>query len=376
MLSRGIAGAALCIWSAFSASVKRETRSAARRSGDRFGSRQGAWPGGWATAATPARQSTATANRFGFNLESPVFFTVSLNAATANGALPVEPVFTSGFNVAQRDKGGTPVASACHRPARKAAILVGRDGILRGDCQSPRVPVANRHAACQAAPQKNDVSRSWYLRVSDQFRPLDGQIADSLTRGCEDSRGERRGHHRNAGFPNARVRSLRIDYGYVDLRGRLFQSRHRVIVKIGLLDAARIGADFAHQSQRRTKNRRAFKLRADAVRHDDLANVGNRPYVGDGEIPLAVDGDFDRRGDVAQEAAVSRDADSAIPGVLELGIARFLSATLQDTAQAAGIEREGLRRLAVVPSFYAVLGQVDAAVRTNRLQEVVDVIRS
>jgi hypothetical protein len=37
---------------------------------------------------------------------------------------------------------------------------VGQDGILRGDWQSPRVPVANRHAACQAAPQKNISYRS------------------------------------------------------------------------------------------------------------------------------------------------------------------------------------------------------------------------
>ena len=32
----------------------------------------------------------------------------------------------------------------------KGAISVGQEGILRGDWQSPRVPVANRHAACQA----------------------------------------------------------------------------------------------------------------------------------------------------------------------------------------------------------------------------------
>src|ERR1035438_2568905 len=82
MLRRGIAGAVLCIWSAFSSSVKRETRSAARRSGDRFGSRYGELPGCWATAATPAIQSTAPANRFSINLESPAFSTVSLNAGS------------------------------------------------------------------------------------------------------------------------------------------------------------------------------------------------------------------------------------------------------------------------------------------------------
>jgi hypothetical protein len=36
------------------------------------------------------------------------------------------------------------------RTVRKGAIAVGQDGILRGDWQSPRVPVANWHAACQA----------------------------------------------------------------------------------------------------------------------------------------------------------------------------------------------------------------------------------
>src|ERR1017187_7675091 len=188
------------------------------------------------------------------------------------------------------------------------------------------------------------------LRLSDQFRPLDRQIADSLTRGSEDRRGERRGHDGNAGFPDAGVRGLGLDYGYVDLPRRLFQSRDGVIVKIGLRDPARIGGDFAHQSQRSTENRRAFKLRAHAVGHHDLANVGNRPNVGNGEIPLAVDGDFDRRGDVAQKTAVSRDADGAIRGVRELRITRFFGAPLENPAQAAGVEREGLRGLTVIPT--------------------------
>jgi hypothetical protein len=42
---------------------------------------------------------------------------------------------------------------------RKVAISVGQDGILRGDWKSPRVPVANRHAAYQAAPQKDNFAR-------------------------------------------------------------------------------------------------------------------------------------------------------------------------------------------------------------------------
>jgi len=42
---------------------------------------------------------------------------------------------------------------------RKGAISVGQDGILRGDWQAPRVPVANRHAAAKLSrmacgPQK------------------------------------------------------------------------------------------------------------------------------------------------------------------------------------------------------------------------------
>jgi hypothetical protein len=43
---------------------------------------------------------------------------------------------------------------------RKGAVSVGQDGILRGDWQSPRVPVANRHAAFQAAPQTDNFTRS------------------------------------------------------------------------------------------------------------------------------------------------------------------------------------------------------------------------
>jgi hypothetical protein len=33
------------------------------------------------------------------------------------------------------------------REERRGAISVGQDEILRGDWQSPRVPVGNRHAA-------------------------------------------------------------------------------------------------------------------------------------------------------------------------------------------------------------------------------------
>jgi hypothetical protein len=36
---------------------------------------------------------------------------------------------------------------------------VGQDAILRGDCQSPRVPIGNRHAAWQAAPQSHRLRR-------------------------------------------------------------------------------------------------------------------------------------------------------------------------------------------------------------------------
>src|ERR1019366_5786689 len=51
-------------------------------------------------------------------------------------------------------------ALACDFPCPRGTallVLVGQDGILRGDCQSPRVPIAGApsgsHAACQAAPQ-------------------------------------------------------------------------------------------------------------------------------------------------------------------------------------------------------------------------------
>src|ERR1035438_6966329 len=52
-----------------------------------------------------------------------------------------------------RKAGGSNDRVASTVTVRKGAISVGQDGILRGDWQSPRVPVANRHAACQAAPQ-------------------------------------------------------------------------------------------------------------------------------------------------------------------------------------------------------------------------------
>src|ERR1039458_8604329 len=59
-----------------------------------------------------------------------------------------------------RKAGGSNDRVASTVTVRKGAIPVGQDGILRGDWQSPRVPVANRHAACQAAPQKNISYRS------------------------------------------------------------------------------------------------------------------------------------------------------------------------------------------------------------------------
>jgi hypothetical protein len=105
------------------------------------------------------------------------------------------------------------------------------------------------------------------------------------------------------------------------------------IVEIRLRDPAGIGCDFTHQSQRSAENRRAFELRADPIGHHNLANVGDRPDVGYGEIPLAVDPDFNRRGDVAQEAPMGRDADGASPGVLEFSIARFFGAPLDNPSQ-------------------------------------------
>jgi hypothetical protein len=56
---------------------------------------------------------------------------------------------------------------------------VGQDGILRGDWQSPRVPVANRHAACQAAPQKDNFTRSRYQQPL-HATGLDNGLAISL----------------------------------------------------------------------------------------------------------------------------------------------------------------------------------------------------
>jgi hypothetical protein len=47
----------LCIWSTFSSSVRRETKSAARRCGDRSGSRKGTAPGGRALALALVKQS-------------------------------------------------------------------------------------------------------------------------------------------------------------------------------------------------------------------------------------------------------------------------------------------------------------------------------
>ena len=46
-------------------------------------------------------------------------------------------------------------AQSCER--KEKCHSKGQDGSLRGDCQSPQVPIDNRHAACQAAPQKHAV---------------------------------------------------------------------------------------------------------------------------------------------------------------------------------------------------------------------------
>ena len=57
-----------------------------------------------------------------------------------------------------------PWRSLSRLPSRESSRLflrsVGQVGNLRGDWQSPRVPIANRHAACQAAPQKNSASEA------------------------------------------------------------------------------------------------------------------------------------------------------------------------------------------------------------------------
>ena len=49
-------------------------------------------------------------------------------------------------------------AQSCER--KEKCHSKGQNGSLRGDCQSPQVPIDNRHAACQAAPQKNVCLRS------------------------------------------------------------------------------------------------------------------------------------------------------------------------------------------------------------------------
>jgi len=63
------------------------------------------------------------------------------NALKSTGPRSVEGKSASRFN-----------ALACDFPP-----FVGQDGILRGDWQSPRVPIPNRHAAWQAAPQSHSL---------------------------------------------------------------------------------------------------------------------------------------------------------------------------------------------------------------------------
>ena len=66
------------------------------------------------------------------------------------GAAGEAPVDRSGHSAAFQSAEmslGTAGKSACATrtvTVRKGAISVGQDGILRGDWQSPRVPVANR----------------------------------------------------------------------------------------------------------------------------------------------------------------------------------------------------------------------------------------
>ncbi len=156
----------------------------------------------------------------------------------------------------------------------------------------------------------------------------------------------------------------------MDLLRRLVHAHRLERVEIALLDAPGLDRDLGLLREALAHHRRAFELRADAVRVDVSAAIDRHVDARDRELALGVDRGVHDRRDVAQEAPVHGDAAALAIGQLAAP-ARFLGHELDDAAQPFRIDRVQSEIVAVVPELGALLPRIDDARRTDQREEIV-----
>src|SRR4029079_14729439 len=181
----------------------------------------------------------------------------------------------------------------------------------------------------------------------------DRQCADALAGRGEDRADQRprKGRHaRLADAAGRRVGAGRydVDVGYA--RG-LVDPDHREIVEIPLLHLAVLEGDRAMFGEAHAHDRGAFDLRLDPLRID----VGSAVYGGidprHGELALVVNGHLDDGRDVADEAAMRRNAEAVSLGDRPAPAA-LVGDQFDDLAKTRGIDRIAVIGLAVVPEVF------------------------
>src|SRR2546430_17421031 len=197
------------------------------------------------------------------------------------------------------------------------------------------------------------------------------QLADSLSRRREDRVAQGRWDRRHAGLAHAahRLAVVAGDDVHANLPRRPGHPGHLVGVEVVLFHAAALEADAFQRRDADTHHARALHLGAHPVGVDVGPAIHGDVHTRDRQLALVVDRGLHDRRDVAHEAVVGGDAQSAPLGQLPAppGLARH---GLDDTPQAAGVHGVPLRGFAVVPGVAQGL-RAHLAGRTDHLQQKV-----
>src|SRR5262245_11797405 len=127
------------------------------------------------------------------------------------------------------------------------------------------------------------------------------QIADALARRRKDRVADRGRHWWHPRFADAGGRRVARYKVHARVNRTIVDARHRIIMKIRLLDGAARGRDLAHQGDAGPEHRSALELRFHAVRIDHLAHIRRNVYTRNAKFPARVYFHFNDRGDVTQE---------------------------------------------------------------------------
>src|SRR6267142_6078326 len=258
---------------------------------------------------------------------------VGIGLAAFTGSSLLSRVFLSGAHPTSRGRGG--VRRSTGRRAGGAPCAVRLDGQL----------IADRQAT----------------------DPLAGRGEDRIAQRRRDRRHTRLAHtaHR-----------LPVILARDDVDPNLFRrpadAGHLVGVEVVLLDTPGLVADFPERRDADAHDGGTFHLRSHTLRIDGRAAVHRDVDPRNRQRSLGVDGDLHDRGDVAHEAVVAGDAHPLPLGQL-LAPAGRMGRHLDDAAQAPGIDRIALGRLAVVPGVAEHLGTDDPRWADDLQQEILRV---